>query len=1162
MKRKIKVIGNAAVPAKPGVSSGTSDIVYQTKLKGCQNGTEIFPLDSPGLPSLPINSMYLTNVQALGDSDSRVEEQIVKQEDGTKKVEKKLIYSDQLYNIVRSSLRQPGFTLPVEIGPFQTKSANFVSGQRLGEERALGPRPADVMIIGKMPCVRDVQQTRCMAGDDGVFLRNAFQAMKIPIAEFSKYYVTNLLKFMPPNYQTTLKAVWIKDCLHLLYQELKIVQPKFILCLGADASKALLGTSAGVTEMEGRIETLRYNVAFSEKDKDNRWREAKIMTVVSPRQVARDQSAARQFEQGLARFIQLVKNPKMSVEEKADHRVIDNYGDLLEALISIESEISHRVVAVDAEWHGQHPVNSGSYMRTMQFSWAPQKAIGIKLHEPGGEPTSGFSGSDDEVTDRGILTKAITLLTMFFCGGELKLGNKSVRFKPKRVVGHFFNADLEWLLAYGINIESCFRCPLYDYEMKAENKDKRLYKLYAKEGFKAGDVVPAWFRTSFEGGADTGLMAHAIEETASYKLETLAMRYTTAPRYDNHLQKWKLDYCREAGLKSGDLEGYGECPDSVLLPYGMYDADVTLRLYYKLNVLLDEDYEGNSCREAFWESQIATPAVLEIHRTGITVDRDRIDFLTSKFKAARDQLESKMRHSMRWPDFNIRSTQHVREFLFGHELNGRIDKLTGRHIKLSPDGALTLRLTPICDTSKPPKAWKEIPESKRKSSNPSTNKQSLSLLAQDCPKPFQTTFVNQLRDYRFLDQVLKTVLRPPIKDESTDEDVINEDGNFEYEDGLASMCCDDGKVRTHIYQTKETGRWSSARPNLQNISKQRDPDYKRLLGDDYKYSLRSVLKASPGHVLVEADYVGAELFGMAVMAGDTNMIEHATRNQLPEDHPDYYDIHSNVAVSAFKLNCPATKTGLAAIGKKSIRIVAKSVIFGIAYGRGARAISQAAKEQGIEVTVDEAQAVIAAIFEMYPRLEPFFLQCQQRAAGLFDAATDEPGNYGLVTNKRFICNCYGRFRRFPDSKHDGAMMAEFGRQAMNFPIQSMIASAVSRALAYIHAYKRTYLKEHGVNLFNVLLQIHDAVLLEVPYEHVKHVCEYVFPTYMRDAVPIYPSDLEGFPTGQGPYYLGIEAEVMRHWGEALSFEEAEKLGLPTGKGGAKGCVVNYSKEKK
>jgi len=1162
MKRKIKVIGNAAVPSKPVLASGASDIVYQTKLKACQRGSEIFPLDSPGLPPLPLNSMFLTNVQALGDTNSKIEENVVKQEDGTKKVEKKLIYSDQLYNLVRAALRQPGFTLPVEVGPFQTKPASFVSGQLFNNDTATGPRPSDVMIIGKMPWLRDVQQSRCMNDNDGVLLRNTFQAMKLPIAEFSKYYVTNLVKFMPPDFKNTLKAVWIKDCLHLLHQELKIVQPKFILCLGADASKALLGTSAGVNEMEGRIESFRYNVAFSEKDKEHRWREAKIMTVVSPRQVLREQSSARQFEQGVARFINLVKNPKLITEEKVDHRVIDNYGDLLETLLSIESEMSHRLVAVDAEWHGQHPVNAGSYMRTVQFSWAPQKAVGIKLHEPGGQPTPGFSGSVDEVTDRGILTKAITLLTTFFCGGEIKLGPKTVRFKPKRVVGHFFNADLEWLLAYGINIQNCFRCPLFDYEMKEENKDKRLFKLYAKEGFAVGSIVPAWFRTSFEGGADTGLMAHAIEETASYKLETLAMRYTTAPRYDNHLQKWKLDYCRDAGLKSGDLEGYGECPDSVLLPYGMYDADVTLRLYYKLNVLLDDDYEGNSCREAFWESQIATPAVLEIHQTGITVDRDRIDFLTSKFKAARDKLEANMRHSMRWPDFNIRSTQHVREFLFGHELNGRVDKLTGKALRLRPADAFTLKLTPICDTSKPPKPWKEISSAKKLQSSPSTNKQSLSLLAQSCPNPWQTNYVNQLRDYRFLDQVLKTVLRPPVKDESTDEDIINEDGNFEYEDGLASMCCDDGKVRTHIYQTKETGRWSSARPNLQNISKQRDPDYKRLLGDDYKYSLRSVLKASPGHVLVEADYVGAELFGMAVMAGDANMIKHATKNQLPEDHPDYYDIHSNVAVSAFKLKCPPTKTGLAEIGKKSIRIVAKSVIFGIAYGRGARAISQAAKEQGIDVTVDEAQAVISAIFEMYPRLEPFFAECQKRASGIFDEVSDEPGNYGMVTVTRFLCNCFGRFRRFPDSKHDGAMMAEFGRQAMNFPIQSMIASAVSRALAYIHNYKRTYLNENGVNLFNVLLQIHDAILLEVPYEHVKHVCEYVFPTYMRDAVPIYPSQLDGLPTGEGPYYLGIEAEVMRHWGEALSFDEAEKLGIPTGKGGAKGCVVNYSKGKK
>ena len=79
-----------------------------------------------------------------------------------------------------------------------------------------------------------------------------------------------------------------------------------------------------------------------------------------------------------------------------------------------------------------------------------------------------------------------------------------------------------------------------------------------------------------------------------------------------------------------------------------------------------------------------------------------------------------------------------------------------------------------------------------------------------------------------------------------------------------------------------------------------DPDYTRMLGKKgYKYKLRSILKAAPGHLLIEADYVGAELYGMAIMSGDATMIDHATRNQLPEDHPNFYDIHSNVAVLAF-----------------------------------------------------------------------------------------------------------------------------------------------------------------------------------------------------------------------------------------------------------------------
>lgn len=1145
-----RLISNVNDTAKPVKSDSLSSAgAYKALLKGCQTSDDIFPLTSPGIPPFPPNSAFISHLNAIGSTEAQIVEEY---EDnpltGKKQKVRKLVPSEDLSELVQSALRDPNFQINVEIGPHREKLAKFLPGHLWGLDfPTAGPRPADVMIINKMPWKHEIGSKRCLSADDGEILLNVLGKLKAK--GVANYYVTHLVKFMPPDWKTNLRASWVKDCMPLLYQELKIVQPKYILCVGSDVSKALLGSKASVTAMEGKVEDYEYNVGwYPNQESSDYVKTAKIMTVVHPKQVIRDQSAMRQLERGLSRFTSLVNGVEIGGTEKVEHTVIDDYDQLAAFLIDVENdpEKTDDVIAVDAEWHGEHPANSGSYIRTIQFSWKPKHGAGVILNWAGGEENLDIS-----------LPDAVKLLKTFFNGGEFS-GNV---FRPKRVVGHFFNADLEWLVdGLGLDIRKAFACPLFDFEMKKykHKKPRELYRLYKSEGFADGDVVPAWYRTKFEGGADTGLMCHAAEETASYKLETLAMRYTSAPRYDADLDKWKFDYCKQQGIASSDLGGYGECPDEVLLPYGIYDADVTLRLFYKFDVLIDEDYEGNCCREAFWESQIATPSVLEIHRTGITVDKDRIDILTDAFCDARNGLEAKLREKISWPEFNIRSTQHVKEFLYGHKLNGKLDKETGKPVKIRPDGAMSLNLMPICDTSKTPKPWAEIVKlGKEAESAPSTNKQVLSLLSQSAAASpeiaYKSKFVDMVRDYRFLDQVLKTVLRPPMTDGETDEAVRDDDGNMQYADGLASMCCEDGKVRTHIYQTKETGRWASARPNLQNISKQRDPDYKRLLGDAYKYSLRSVLKASPGKVLLEADYVGAELFGMAVMSQDTSMIEHAKRNQLAENDPDFYDIHSNVAKLAFQLDCPPTKSGLAAIGKKHIRIVAKSVVFGIAYGRGARAIATAAKEQGIDISVEEAQKVIDTIFTMYPRLVPFFKECKERARGNYiDPFTEKRVEHNV------ICNCYGRFRRFPSSGNDNSLGAEFERQAMNFPIQSMIASAVSRAIAYLHNYKQKHYRKTGDELFKILLQIHDAILFEVPYEHVEFVCEEVLPTYMRDSVPIWPTGLDGMPTGDGPYTLGIEAEVMHHWGEALSFDEASSIGIPTGIGGQDGCIVNYS----
>jgi hypothetical protein len=299
------------------------------------------------------------------------------------------------------------------------------------------------------------------------------------------------------------------------------------------------------------------------------------------------------------------------------------------------------------------------------------------------------------------------------------------------------------------------------------------------------------------------------------------MRYTTVPRYDTVLHDWKTAYCKEQGIKAKDLEGYGPVPNEILLDYAIYDADTAYRLRMEQEPLIDHDYEGNNCRETFWESMLTIPVILEMHCTGLPCDRTRIDYLTGVFMKARDRQEATIRTWAKWPEFNIRSVMQVREFLFGEQYNGKITK-DGSIVRLRPPKGKTLQLDPVIDTSKPPKQWWDIrARGAEKEHSPATGKMVLGMLAQECDN--ERDQINWIRDYRFLDQVLKSVLRPPklsatgqperdYIDEDTDSDEVFENftagaaynfgrdnmGGVIYNAGLASVICGDGRVRTHL----------------------------------------------------------------------------------------------------------------------------------------------------------------------------------------------------------------------------------------------------------------------------------------------------------------------------------------------------------------------------
>lgn len=1103
----------------------------QVKLRG-KNG--FYPLNAPGMP--PPGPSFLRAAQAMNDGS--VFKHDAKKGDT-------YLPGDKLTELYRRALREPHFTMAVDFTGGEPRDASFVPGHIWGQHidsymanaydddvpliPVDGPHPAEVMVIAKMPGLTEIKDGRNLIGPTGELFCNTL--MNLHVAGFNQWYITNLVKFYPPDGSTVLKAGWIADCLPILHEELRIVQPKYILCLGADASKALLGKKFNVSYMEGRVIEHEYPVHASSSD-DPEMHKCLVMTVLHPAAVlkAQGEGQGRTFERSMGRAALLVSGQRFDLEETdLDHRVCES---LTQAEEWVE-EVNHlfaakapheRLIAIDLEWEGLHPMNQGAHICTVQMSWEPKHAICFHLRDETG--ASVFKDADGKTAEK----RLAKLLTKFM--------------EDKRAVGHFLVSDLEWAEYFGFHFLPSFEVPLTDDE----------------------DGTPAWQRLmNGEGGLDTAAMLHAIEETSPLGLEFATMRYTTVPRYDHLIEDAVKELCKTLGIKRAALEGYGKIDRKILIPYANYDADGTLRLCLALLPYLDKDYQGNNCWEPFWETMAALPPILDMHRNGFMVDKDRIDRLTELFCRAKVAKEEEVKQRALWPEFNIRSVQQVKEFLFGARFNGksgpgntfvRLRPGPGKHFlpgtlpaslndwpptnraAFMEYGARTLSLKPLIDTSKPPKRWEDIASRKEeRQHSASTNKQVLSILAQENPPAADD--VNSLRDYRFLDQVTKSVLRPPVLDEDGEwlrEDDDGGDGFYVYDSGLAHCIDDDGRVRTHIYPTAETGRCKHARPNLANISKTRDNDYTRLLGNEpgivgpdgkpvprYKHKLRSIFVSAPGFVGLEGDLKGAELYMMAIMAGDLAMIAHCQRNQLDEDHPNYYDIHSAVACMAFKLTCPPTKAGLKSIGKTWLRNIAKTVIFGIAYGRGAKAIAFAAKEQGVNISVAEAQLLIDTIFQMYPRLTDFFNEAAYRV------------------KVGWMCHCFGRFRRVPPVIDDFQREGEFERVLKNFPIQGGIASMLDRGTAYLRmAIREADLTED----IRVLLTIHDAIILETR-PHLVGYSAQLMRWAMCDQNPVYPSDLGGEPiTDRGPYMLDMDFEVFEHWGESMTKERRTELGVP------------------
>lgn len=185
----------------------------------------------------------------------------------------------------------------------------------------------------------------------------------------------------------------------------------------------------------------------------------------------------------------------------------------------------------------------------------------------------------------------------------------------------------------------------------------------------------------------------------------------------------------------------------------------------------------------------------------------------------------------------------------------------------------------------------------------------------------------------------------------------------------------DNRLHCNINQYgAKTGRLSSDNPNLQNIP-------------SHNHDIRKMFVASPGHILLGADFSQQEPRCMAAMCGDPVMIQA---------YKDGKDLYAQIASLSFNKpyeDCLEFRPdGTTNPDGKARRSSAKTILLGILYGRGIDSVAEQ-----LHTTKQKAQQIQDKIFKGFPAIKKF-----------------EDDTIEMAKEVGYVTTFWGRKRRLPE----------------------------------------------------------------------------------------------------------------------------------------------------
>jgi len=238
-----------------------------------------------------------------------------------------------------------------------------------------------------------------------------------------------------------------------------------------------------------------------------------------------------------------------------------------------------------------------------------------------------------------------------------------------------------------------------------------------------------------------------------------------------------------------------------------------------------------------------------------------------------------------------------------------------------------------------------------------------------------------------------------------------------------------GRIHTEFNQIgAETGRFSSEKPNLQNIPKDK--------------VFRECFVAPPGMQIISADFSSQEIAVMAQASGDPELIKIFKEG---------LDRHRSAAADIYKVPYEEVT--------QAQRNAAKTLNFGLSYGSSAWNIANT-----LNIPQIHAEKLLTDYWRVFSVLQKW-----QRRSGL------------LSWTKGYSETFWGR-RRY----YEGLEKKRVMRMGANMEIQGTSADMSKLATVLVD----TYLRDNFDNI-SIINFVHDEIEIEAPEEHASEVANRV-----------------------------------------------------------------------